>query len=202
MRFLRFRYILPIANVILASWIFLGQKAIAAIERDSSTQATQWDLRAADGPPPISQEILAAIDFPALVLVVVPLVVVSSVWGDDAFSGLENWNWSAYALLGFAGICIVLQWYVVGMWIDRRCDLLPRPAIKASGFAKFLVFFIATVLALLFVVLGVLDASHPGMYTRGGRGIGIAFWSGLGSIWLISRLRHHLAFNRQRTPEH
>jgi hypothetical protein len=122
MRCIAFRRILPIVQLALFVALVLVSYEQDRLRRAERENTNGWYIEALG--PPFPMEVCVAINAPALLVALAPLVVLDLTGSDTD---------SEVALLIVGGISVALFWYVVGLWIDRRLGLVAAPPERLHG---------------------------------------------------------------------
>lgn len=152
-----YRHILPIANFVLFvtlisigyTGLFKSVRAFHEIQQTISGSAAMegsWDPLYFDSPRPYTHVFAEAMNYPAMLLAI-PFGLVASGWRSDIAVHIA------------AAVFLLVLWYGVGLWFDRRRNpASPRPATPMIHGLRWLAVFVSglgcVALLVLFVAKG------------------------------------------------
>ena len=186
-----FRRILPILQralfiAIVSVSYARDQAKKAAQEAEEAGRPSGW-IMMDHSPPPLDVDLVMSLNAPAVVAGVVLGGLVAGVLGleEQHFSWLPGGSDTAW--LFPIALFLVLQWYLVGRWYDRRVGLAPQPMPRPPGRLRRFVGWAGLILAGVFgfLCLGRSFFSHIDSCFE----ISLAVWFFIAAVAQLQKIR-------------
>jgi hypothetical protein len=155
-----YRRILPLANLLLFAVLisigYLGSSNQNKIPQDfeiaHSSQAEGWQPTYIQRPTPLTHLFAWSLNFPAMLFA-------------SPFGLLAKGHLSDVIVNSIGALYLLVLWYVVGLWLDRRSDtsriLRKTPILQAIRWTAFLVSSVAFILVVALVIARMMLREFP-----------------------------------------